>query len=94
MATDTATLIAEATTLGLFKPHGAFEVHCSHCHARLDGHGDCATCGLIGRPASELEKKAQTDPDGVNRLIAGAIQKRKAYKPVGGKADRNTGSSA
>ena len=45
-------LIAEAKGLELFRPHGAFEVHCAHCHARLDGNGDCATCGLIGRPAA------------------------------------------
>ena len=27
---DPRTLIAEAQALGLFQPHGAFEVHCSH----------------------------------------------------------------
>jgi len=61
---DPRVLMAEAQAMGLFQPHGAFEVHCSHCHARLDGRGDCATCGLIGRPASELERRAETDPEG------------------------------
>jgi hypothetical protein len=80
---DVQTLVAEARSLGLFKPHGAFEVHCSNCHARLDARGDCATCGLIGRPASELERRAQTDPEGVSQLLQAAIEKRKSFKPVG-----------
>ncbi|HEX9269392.1 MAG TPA: hypothetical protein VF998_06085, partial [Candidatus Limnocylindria bacterium] len=71
MAT-TEELIEEAKALDLFKPHGAFEVHCAHCHARLDGNGDCATCGLIGRPASELERRAKSDPERVNKLLSGA----------------------
>ena len=85
---DLQTLIADATALDLFRPHGAFEVHCGHCHARLDGLGDCATCGLIGRRAAELEKRARTDPDAVKALLASAIAKRQAFKPVGGKAGR------
>lgn len=80
---DTKALFVEAESLGLFKPHGAFEVHCSYCHARLDGRGDCATCGLIGRPASELERRAQSDPAGVSKLLAAAIAKRKSYRPAG-----------
>ncbi|TMG53132.1 MAG: hypothetical protein E6H84_12705 [Chloroflexi bacterium] len=52
---DPRTLIAEAQALGLFQPHGAFEVHCSHCHARLDSRGDCATCGLISGIAGARE---------------------------------------
>ena len=82
MAQGIAELIAEAKGLDLFKPHGAFEVHCAHCHARLDGNGDCATCGLIGRPATELERRGQTDPDRVTVLLGGAIAKRRAYKPA------------
>ena len=82
---DTKALFEEAEGLGLFKPHGAFEVHCSHCHARLDGRGDCATCGLIGRPASELERRAQSDPVGTDKLLRSAIEKRKSFKPVGAK---------
>ena len=82
---DIAALIAEAKGLDLFRPHGAFEVHCAHCHARLDGNGDCATCGLIGRPASELERRAQSDPDGTGKLLRSAIEKRKSFKPVGAK---------
>jgi hypothetical protein len=82
------TLIAEANALDLFRPHGAFEVHCANCHARLDGMGDCATCGLIGRPQAELERRAQANPEAVKKLLSGAIAKRKAYKPVGGKAER------
>jgi hypothetical protein len=80
---ESATLISEAEAMGLFKPHGAFEVHCSHCHARLDSRGDCATCGLIGRPAAELERRAKTDPDGTAKLLRGAIEKRNNFKPVG-----------
>jgi hypothetical protein len=80
--TDPATLIAQAKALDLFRPHGAFEVHCAHCHARLDGNGDCATCGLIGRPATELERRAATDPERVAKLLEGAIAKRRAYAPA------------
>ena len=80
---EIAALIAEAKGLELFRPHGAFEVHCAHCHARLDGNGDCATCGLIGRPAEELERRAATDPERVTKLLAGAIAKRRAYTPAG-----------
>lgn len=89
--TDTQALIDEAASLGLFKPHGAFEVHCSHCHARLNGQGDCSTCGLIGRPPAEIEKRARTNVEAANKLLATAIQRRKAYRPVGGKADRLVG---
>ena len=79
---DVGTLIKEATGLDLFRPHGAFEVHCIHCHARLDGNGDCATCGLIGRPALELERRGATDPERVEKLLAGAIAKRRSYAPT------------
>ena len=51
------TLMAEARDLGLFRTHGAFEVHCSNCHSRLDAMGDCASCGLIGRPEVEIAKR-------------------------------------
>ncbi len=71
--TDAQTLITEAQELGLFKPQAAFEVHCSNCHGRLDGRGDCPTCGLIGRGPAELERRAQTDPAGVSKLISAAI---------------------
>lgn len=80
---DIGALIAEATGLDLFRPHGAFEVHCAHCHARLDGNGDCATCGLIGRPADELARRGETDPDRVAKLLATSIKKRRAYTPAG-----------
>ena len=86
---DTKTLIDEASALNLFRPHGAFEVHCSYCHARLNGQGDCSTCGLIGRSADELRRRAEANPDAVNALLSAAIQKRKAFKPAGGKADKN-----
>ena len=79
---DTADLMAQAKALDLFKPHGAFEVHCAHCHARLDGNGDCATCGLIGRPPTELERRAASDPDRVAKLLEGAIAKRRGYTPA------------
>ncbi len=83
MSTETSALIGEADTLGLFKPHGAFEVHCSHCHARLNGMGDCDTCGLIGRPSEDLGKRAEIDPEGVNSLLRRSISKRGAFKPSG-----------
>jgi hypothetical protein len=89
MVVDPRVLIAEAQALGLFQPHGAFEVHCSHCHARLDSRGDCATCGLIGRPASELERRAETDPDGTSKLLRAAIEKRKNFKPVGARGEKS-----
>ena len=79
---DIAALVTEAKALDLFRPHGAFEVHCAHCHARLDGNGDCATCGLIGRPAAELERRAASDPERVAKLLSGAIAKRRAYTPA------------
>lgn len=44
--------------------------------------------GLIGQPATDLEKRAKTSPDAVAKLVESAIVKRKAYKPVGGKAER------
>jgi hypothetical protein len=83
MANGLAPLIDQAKALDLFRPHGAFEVHCAHCHARLDGNGDCATCGLIGRPALELERRGTTDPERVEKLLSGAIAKRRAYTPAG-----------
>jgi len=86
VSAQTETLVAEAKALDLFRPHGAFEVHCANCHARLNPMGDCATCGLIGRPATDLERRAQSDPDGVERLLREAIARRQAYKPV--KAER------
>ena len=89
MILDPRTLIAEAETLGLFTPQGAFEVHCSHCHARLDARGDCATCGLIGRPAAELQRRAQTDPEGTGKLLRAAIEKRKNYRPAGVRGEKS-----
>jgi hypothetical protein len=86
---DPKTLIAEAEGMGLFTPQGAFEVHCSYCHARLDARGDCATCGLIGRPASELERRAQTDPEATSKLLRAAIDKRKSFKPVGARGEKS-----
>ena len=80
---DIGPLVTEAKGLDLFRPHGAFEVHCAHCHARLDGNGDCATCGLIGRPAVELERRGATDPERVTKLLTAAIAKRRAYTPAG-----------
>jgi len=94
MAGNIADLLAEAESLGLLLPHGAFEVHCSHCHARLDPQGDCGTCGLIGRSAADLQRRGGSDPERVGALLAKAIGKRQAYSPAGGKADRNTGGSA
>ncbi|MGH2499845.1 MAG: hypothetical protein ACRDF0_07135 [Candidatus Limnocylindria bacterium] len=88
MTDETRSLVDEAKALDLFQPQGAFEVHCSHCHARLDGMGDCATCGLIGRPAADLERRAETNAEAVTKLLTAAITKRKGYKPVGGKAER------
>ncbi len=89
MTADTQTLIDEAAALDLFRPHGAFEVHCGNCHARLNPQGDCGTCGLIGRSAVELSRRAEANPDAVSKLLSGAIDKRKHFKPAGGKADKN-----
>lgn len=86
---DAKALLAEAESIGLFTPQGAFEVHCSHCHARLDSRGDCATCGLIGRPATELERRAQTDPEGTAKLLRTAIDKRKNFKPVSARGEKS-----
>ena len=80
---DAQALLTEARSMGLFKPHAPFEVHCAHCHARLDGRGDCATCGLIGRSEDEIAKRAQVDPAATAKLLQGAIDRRKAYRPAG-----------
>lgn len=80
---DAQALIGEARTMGLFHAQAPFEVHCAHCHARLDGRGDCATCGLVGRSESEVAKRAQIDPSGTAKALATAIERRKAYRPAG-----------
>ena len=80
---DAQTLLAEAASLGLFKPQAPFEVHCANCHARLDGRGDCATCGLVGRSEAEIAKRAQVDPAGTSKLLQSAIDRRRAFKPAG-----------
>ncbi len=76
------TLIEEGRTLGLFKAHAAFEVHCSNCHSRLDPAGDCPSCGLIGRPEADVAKRSQSDPAVVEKLLRGQIAKRRAYRPM------------
>ena len=81
-------LMDEARGLGLFKAHAAFEVHCSNCHSRLDPAGDCASCGLIGRPEADVAKRSQSDAAAVEKLLRGQIAKRRAYRPV--KAARET----
>jgi len=80
---DAQQLLGEARALGLFRPHAPFEVHCANCHARLDGRGDCATCGLIGRSDAEISKRAQVDPAGTAKLLEAQIGRRKAFKPAG-----------
>ncbi|MBI2325078.1 MAG: hypothetical protein HYU87_08990 [Chloroflexi bacterium] len=86
--TQVDTLIEEARTLGLFKAHAPFEVHCSNCHSRLDPAGDCSSCGLIGRPETDLAKRSRSDPTVVEKLLRVQIAKRRAYRPV--KAGRET----
>jgi len=34
-------------------------------------------------PAAELERRAQTDPEGISKLLRAAIEKRRNFKPVG-----------
>ena len=80
---DAQQLLLDAEALDLFHAHAPFEVHCEHCHARLNGRGDCATCGLIGRAKSELEKRVTVDPAGTITLLAAAIERRKAYRSAG-----------
>ncbi|HZP97139.1 MAG TPA: hypothetical protein VFC31_12525 [Candidatus Limnocylindria bacterium] len=80
---DTQGLVVEARTMGLFKQHAPFEVHCANCAGRLDGRGDCPTCGLIGRAEGEIAKRAQVDPAGTSKLLQTAIARRKAYRPAG-----------
>lgn len=79
---DIGELMEEARTLELFRPHGAFEVHCANCHTRLSPAGDCPSCGLIGRAEAEIERRAKADPAGAERTLREAIAKRRAYKPV------------
>ncbi len=80
---DTQGLMSEARTMGLFRPHAPFEVHCANCAGRLDSQGDCPTCGIIGRGESELAKRAQVDPAGTTKVLEKAIARRKAYRPAG-----------
>ena len=91
MTNDVETLIADAETLGLFQPHTAFEVHCANCHGRLNGRGDCDTCGLIGRGAAETRRRAATDPASAAKWLTTAIAKRKAYRPSGKAAREEQG---
>jgi hypothetical protein len=44
--------------------------------------GDCPSCGLIGRPETELERRAKADAGGVVKTLSDAIAKRRAYKPL------------
>ena len=83
MAGGFDTLVTEAETLGLFKPHTAFEVHCANCHGRLNPLGDCDTCGLIGRTAADARRRAGSDAAAAERWLGTAIAKRKAYRPSG-----------
>ncbi len=76
----------QARSLGLIRPHGAFEVHCAECHTRLDPQGDCPNCGLIGRSEAEIERRAKSDPAGTEQLLRRAVEKRRAYRPVKAKA--------
>jgi hypothetical protein len=78
---EVETLMEEARSLGLFRVHAPFEVHCSNCHMRLDPSGDCANCGIIGRPEAEIAKR---DPAYVEKLLRDQIAKRRAYRPVKG----------
>lgn len=83
MAGGFDTLVTEAETLGLFRPHTAFEVHCANCHGRLNPLGDCDTCGLIGRTAADARRRAGSDAAAAERWLGAAIAKRKAYRPSG-----------
>ncbi len=82
MATQTQALMDEARSLGLFRPMGAFEVHCPNCHARLNASGDCSSCGLIGRPEADVAKRAEADAPAAEKLLRTQVALRKAYKPV------------
>ena len=88
---DPQALITEARTLGLFKPHAPFEVHCANCHGRLNPRGDCDTCGLIGRSAADLRRRSGGDPATAEKWLASAIAKRKAYRPSGKAAREESG---
>ncbi len=80
-ATDIGPLMAEAKTLGLIRPQAAHDVHCANCAGRLDGRGNCPTCGVVARSDRDLAERAKNDPDGVAKELSKAIARRKAYKP-------------
>jgi hypothetical protein len=82
MSADINTALEEAKSLDLFQPHGAFEVHCSYCHARLNSAGDCASCGLIGQSQSTMEQRAKGNPETVLRLLTASIAKRRSHAPL------------
>ena len=82
-ATDIGPLLAEAKTMGLVRPHPAHDVHCDHCAGRLDGKGDCPTCGVVGRSEAQLMERAKDDPEGIAKVLTTAIARRKGYKPLG-----------
>lgn len=81
MTVQSDELLTEARALGLLTPHAAFEVHCANCQARLNTRGDCSTCGLIGQSEEALRRRAQTDPQGLAKLLQEQIAKRRAYVP-------------
>ena len=82
-ATD---LMNEARELGLFRAQPARDVHCVDCHARLAPSGECVNCGQLGRSEADVAKRAESDPAGTERLLRGAIARRRAYRPA--KAER------
>ncbi len=86
MAAETRTAMDEARSLGLFRPQGAFEVHCGNCQARLNTRGDCSSCGLIGRSEGEIARQLEADPAGTEKMLRTQIARRRAYRPVKGPA--------
>ena len=79
---DLQALIDEARTMGLFRAHAPFEVHCSNCHMRLDPQGDCPSCGVIGRPEADIVKRGASDATSTEKLLRAQIARRRAYRPV------------
>jgi hypothetical protein len=60
-------LFAEAKGLDLFKPHGAFEVHCEHCHARLDGNGTAGRAASSAGPRRSSSGARRPNPSACRR---------------------------
>ncbi len=72
------TLIAEARALDIVRPIRSIDVHCPNCGTRLQAHGECPACGLVGSSEAQLR---QLEPAVATALLQRSIGRRKAWVP-------------